>query len=353
MAPHDDDLAPPAGIDRDNEKPQTSDVSRRDFLKTVGASGVATTIVAQGVPVEGQAAQAQAPRRPAARQPVGRPAAVHAHPAGSRGEPDKRGHRRLRRSAERAARRDDQVHGQQRAAAISRGHRAPDSRRRQSQRARASRKCVVETPANAEYAGKRQELPLGSYAIVPDHPALRISGSFTFTAWIAPTSQRGSSNDSFVGFEGVLTKWAGPNGRLRRFHRRSRPARALDHRCGRARPRNSRAAQALRPWVPAIPGMNNRPQGVTTAWYFVAVTFNAATGARRAPPGSAQHVPVRSDARRHRAHGDDQVDRDQRRAAADRSVLGRARQGLAATSTARSRTRGCTARRSAGRTSTR
>ena len=40
-------------------------------------------------------------------------------------------------------------------------------------------------------------LPLGSYAIVPDHPALRITGSFTFTAWIAPTSQRGSS-DGFV-----------------------------------------------------------------------------------------------------------------------------------------------------------
>ena len=68
---------------------------------------------------------------------------------------------------------------------------------------------VVESPANGEYAGKRQELPLGSYAIVPDHPALRITGSFTFTAWIAPTSQRGTSTDSFVGVEGVLTKWAG------------------------------------------------------------------------------------------------------------------------------------------------
>lgn len=66
MAPHDDDLDQPTDIDRDNEKPQKTDVSRRDFLKTVGATSVATTIVAPGIPVEGQAAQAQAPRRPAA-----------------------------------------------------------------------------------------------------------------------------------------------------------------------------------------------------------------------------------------------------------------------------------------------
>ena len=53
------------------------------------------------------------------------------------------------------------------------------------------KEVVVETPANGEYAGRRQVLPLGSYAFVPDNPALRITGSFTFTAWIAPTSQRG------------------------------------------------------------------------------------------------------------------------------------------------------------------
>ena len=41
--------------------------------------------------------------------------------------------------------------------------------------------------------------------------------------------------------------------------------------------------QPLRPWIPAIPGMNHRPQGVATAWYFVAVSFDARTGARRDP----------------------------------------------------------------------
>jgi N,N-dimethylformamidase len=34
----------------------------------------------------------------------------------------------------------------------------------------------------------------------------------------------------------------------------------------------------LRPWAPAIPGMNNRPLGVASSWYFVAVTFDAGAG---------------------------------------------------------------------------
>ena len=49
------------------------------------------------------------------------------------------------------------------------------------------KETVIETPANGEYSGKRQTLPLGSYVTVPDNPALRVSGSFTITAWIAPT----------------------------------------------------------------------------------------------------------------------------------------------------------------------
>jgi len=44
------------------------------------------------------------------------------------------------------------------------------------------KETVVETPANADYPGKRQALPLGSYATVPDNAALRLGGSFTITA---------------------------------------------------------------------------------------------------------------------------------------------------------------------------
>ena len=142
---------------------------------------------------------------------------------------------------------------------------------------RASRKRWSNSPANGEYPGRRQELPLGSYAFVPDHPTLRIAGSFTFTAWIAPTSQRGSSADSFVGIEGVLTKWAGPRGGYGIFiDEEGRLALWITDASGRTEKLTSQ--QPLRPWVPAIPGMNNRPQGVTTAWYFVAVTFDAGSG---------------------------------------------------------------------------
>ena len=40
------------------------------------------------------------------------------------------------------------------------------------------------------------------------------------------------------------------------------------------------ASRAARPWVPSIPGTgrNPRPQGVSTTWYFVAATFDAASG---------------------------------------------------------------------------
>ena len=275
MAPHDDALEPPAGIDRDNEKPQTSDVSRRDFLKTVGASGVATTIVAQGVPVDGQAAPAQAPGRPAAgNQAV-----------------DPRPYVRIRQEvAENLTKRGivgyaDRLRVQpgetikfmvsSEQPAISRRHRAPGSRRRQSQRAR-DQGSAGRNPGQRRVRWQTQVLPLGSYALVPDHPALRISGSFTFTAWIAPTSQRGV-DDSLRGLEGVLTKWAGPKRRLWHRHRRDgRLALWITDAAGRIE--KLRLRRPLRPWVPAIPGMNQRPQGVATSWYFIAVSFDAGRG---------------------------------------------------------------------------
>ena len=161
MAPHEDDLEQPAGIDRDSEQPQTADVSRRDFLKTVGASGVATTIVARGVPLDGQAAPAQAPRRPAA--------------AGGQAV-DPRPYMRIRQEvAENLTKRG--IVGYADRLRVQPGETIKFMVSSEQPRYRAdivrlihgdanpkgpgSRKCVVETPANAEYAGKRQELPLG------------------------------------------------------------------------------------------------------------------------------------------------------------------------------------------------
>ena len=94
--------------------------------------------------------------------------------------------------------------------------------------------------------------------------------------------------------------------------------------------------------------MNNRPQGVTTAWYFVAVTFDAGSGRVETAPGSAQHVHIRSDARRHRARRRTikSIATNDVAAADCGAAWESARQGRRVTSTARSRTRASTGRRS-------
>ncbi|PYR48862.1 MAG: hypothetical protein DMF89_14440, partial [Acidobacteria bacterium] len=118
------------------------------------------------------------------------------------------------------------------------------------------KETVVETPANGEYNGRRQALPLGSHVAVPDHPALRLSGSFTLTAWIAPTRHdpRAPGGNTPDGDQGILTKWSARDhtgyglfiendGRLGLWL--GGPGGEID---------KVRAETALRPWVPSIPG---------------------------------------------------------------------------------------------------
>lgn len=273
MAPHDDerDRISPAAAEP-TKKPE---VSRRDFLKTVGVAGAAGSVAAQTGSLTAQTQQppAQSPRA-AGSAPVERPyvrirqeVAENLIKRGIVGYAD---HLRVQPgetikfmvSSELPRFRADIVR-------LIHGDANP--------RGPGIKEVVVDSPSNGEYPGRRQQLPLGSYAFVPDHPTLRINGSFTFTAWIAPTSQRGASADSFVGHEGVLTKWAGTRGGYGIFiDEDGRLALWLTDASGRTEKLSS--LQPLRPWVPAIPGMNNRPQGVTTAWYFIAVVFDSASG---------------------------------------------------------------------------
>ena len=142
---------------------------------------------------------------------------------------------------------------------------------------------VLSTEVSGEYRGRHQDLPLGSYAIVPDTGPLRLTEGFSITAWIAPTTLRprpGEESDAFprVSAQGIVTKFSkdrgsgyglfvdedgtlslwlgGPGGRVDKII--SEPP--------------------LRPWIPAIPGMNERAQGVSTTWTFVAASFDAASG---------------------------------------------------------------------------
>jgi N,N-dimethylformamidase len=273
MDPHNDnpddcDQSPPL------ESGHAPSVSRRDFLKTVGAAGVAGGVVGSAGAVAAQTNQLGGQRRSSG--PVSRPyirirdeVAENLIKRGIVGYAD-----RLRVepgqtitfmvSSEQPRYHADIVR-------LIHGDANP--------RGPGIKEVVVETPANGDYAGKRQVMPLGSYAIVADNPALRIDGSFTFTAWMAPTSQRGSGPDSFVGVEGVVTKWSGAErgGYGIFIDEEGRLALWLTDRTGRTE--RVAGEVPLRPWVPAIPGMNNRPQGVPTSWYFVAVSFDAASGA--------------------------------------------------------------------------
>ena len=146
------------------------------------------------------------------------------------------------------------------------------------------KEIVVDAPVNREYTGRRQVLPLGSYVSVDDHPSLRLTGSFTFTAWIAPTTlRRGTGQPADAATvdrgEGLLTKWVESEARgfAVIIDEEGRLALRLGGPDGQAA--TLHADVPLRPWVPAIPGINNRPQGVATAWYFVAVSYDAARGA--------------------------------------------------------------------------
>lgn len=138
------------------------------------------------------------------------------------------------------------------------------------------KEALIETPANGEYAGKRQELPLGPYVTVPDNPALRLTGSFTITAWIAPTRPGKVGWAGVPGAEGVVTKWSSSDesgyglfideaghlalwigGRGRRVEKVS-------------------AEPALRAWVPVHFGGPFATEGGAHSGYFVAASYDAA-----------------------------------------------------------------------------
>jgi N,N-dimethylformamidase len=60
---------------------------------------------------------------------------------------------------------------------------------------------VVPASIAGKYSGKKQDLHPGSYAIVPDSPSLRLTGSFTIQAWIYPTTVN-------KGLQAIVTKWS-------------------------------------------------------------------------------------------------------------------------------------------------
>ena len=52
-----------------------------------------------------------------------------------------------------------------------------------------------------EYSGRRQNLHLGSYILIPNSSILEKMNKFTLQAWIYPTTPK-------KGIQGLLTKWS-------------------------------------------------------------------------------------------------------------------------------------------------
>ena len=128
---------------------------------------------------------------------------------------------------------------------------------------------VVDAPVNKEYPGKYEELPNGSYVLVPDSPALRISGSFTIAAWIAPSSPDKRS-------QAIVAKWSAnePNGYALVVDRDG-----LGLWLGnKGELEKVSTGTPFRGVAPAIAWPGGHQMTNTTNWYFVAAAFDAAAG---------------------------------------------------------------------------
>ncbi|TYB44951.1 LamG domain-containing protein [Actinomadura chibensis] len=151
---------------------------------------------------------------------------------------------------------------------------------------------VIASDVNKEYPGRYQTLPPGSYVTVPDDDKLRPDGSFTITAWIAPTTVPGSKLNPIAyqrtpvatgAVQGVVTKWSDAEkaGYGMVVDRDGGLGLRLADRSGNVHTVGS--GVKLQPWAPALrgvePGGTVRPQNVNSSgWYFAAVSYDAGTG---------------------------------------------------------------------------
>jgi N,N-dimethylformamidase len=153
---------------------------------------------------------------------------------------------------------------------------------------------VVPTPVNRTYVGRHHDLPVGTYVTVPDNRALRLRGSFTISAWIAPTTIPGSTLNPLAMErtpagtprpQGILTKWSDAT--------RTGYGLFIDKDGGLAvwlgapggRVEKIGTGVAMHPWDPEQPGfyatsgvIGVTPQMTQPRWYFVAATYDAPAG---------------------------------------------------------------------------
>jgi N,N-dimethylformamidase len=117
---------------------------------------------------------------------------------------------------------------------------------------------VLRMPVDGTYAGREQPYRAGSHALVPDSPALRRTASLTLQAWIYPTTPT-------KGLQGLLTKWSAPHQAGYGLVLDEAGDLALWLGDGHGRVARLRTGRPLR----------------AAAWYFVAATYDAPSGAVR------------------------------------------------------------------------
>lgn len=179
---------------------------------------------------------------------------------------------------------------------------------------------VVDSAVNGTYDGQHQPLPLGSYVQVRRSRALRADGSFTITAFVAPTTIPGSPYNRLalqrtpVGTprpQGLITKWSQDAERGYGLFIDEQGSIALRLGDGRDIETISTGVK-LKPWAPAQGGQemyidgDPRPQHANNSgWYFVAASYNARSGKTVVmqqpmsiqPDGTAKTVQSRVDQR--------------------------------------------------------
>ncbi len=113
---------------------------------------------------------------------------------------------------------------------------------------------VVASPVSGAYSGRTQSIVTGSYVRVENHPALALKGSFTVQAWILPTTPD-------KGRQGLISRWSPvePAG----FSLLIDDGKLTLWLAG-----SSGQTHAISAEAPLRAG----------TWYFVAATFDAATG---------------------------------------------------------------------------
>jgi N,N-dimethylformamidase len=149
------------------------------------------------------------------------------------------------------------------------------------------KETIVAHASNGKYRGNDQRLPRGSYVSIADSAELDLSGSFTLTAWIAPTTIPGSDLNPLAQRrtpagsprpQAIISKWSGTAGYALTVTETGSVGLLIGDDQGNVARYES--GTALYPYAPGVRSVESSAYNRTimtghTAWYFVAAVVDA------------------------------------------------------------------------------